>query len=453
MFFLLDLIVTFLSFSCNPNQPSSLRSDISISPILDIRRGCVRIAKDPISKNLYYANVDGSIYEVYNANGSYTSSLVYQASDYGINFVQGMVFHNDALFILGNNRIEDYKYVGKVVKGLRSANGKRIWTTVVTTEAYGLTNTTFDHGYSGITVSPDGRHLYISSGSRTDHGEEQSNHGRSPGLREEPLTSAIFKIPLNSKDLILENNEDSLKTKGYLYADGTRNVFDLAFAPNGHLFGCENGGDRDDPDELNWLREGKHYGFPWIVGGNINPMQFAGYDFKKDKLLNPGFGAVRNGYFYDDPAFPKRPNIEFIPAIRNLGPDADKFRDSISGKIKDASDLGINFRTFTSHRSPLGIVFDQDQVLKKEFRGDGFLLGWTAGSVKDEGMGPFEDAGQDLLHIKLLYDSIADNYNIETRKIVGNFNNPVDCEIDGNIIYVLEHGGYSPKIWKVVMPK
>jgi hypothetical protein len=36
---------------------------------------------------------------------------------------------------------------------------------------------------------------------------------------------------------------------------------------------------------------------------------------------------------------------------------------------------------------------------------------------------------------------------------VSNFNNPVDAEMVGNIIYVLEYGGSSPKIWKVEMPK
>ncbi|GAB5409195.1 MAG: hypothetical protein BalsKO_15600 [Balneolaceae bacterium] len=37
------------------------------------------------------------------------------------------------------------------------------------------------------------------------------------------------------------------------------------------FFGTENAGDRDDSEELNWLQQGKHYGFPWVIGGNETP--------------------------------------------------------------------------------------------------------------------------------------------------------------------------------------
>jgi len=66
--------------------------------------------------------------------------------------------------------------------------------------------------------------------------------------------------------------------RGYIFAEGTRNSFDFAFAPNGDLFATENGPDRDMSEELNWLRPGLHYGFPWRIGGADNPQQFPNYD-------------------------------------------------------------------------------------------------------------------------------------------------------------------------------
>ena len=47
------------------------------------------------------------------------------------------------------------------------------------------------------------------------------------------VTSAIFRVPADATDLTLPAEEAALKP--YLFADGTRNAFDLKFAPNGDL--------------------------------------------------------------------------------------------------------------------------------------------------------------------------------------------------------------------------
>ncbi len=94
---------------------------------------------------------------------------------------------------------------------------------------------------------------------------------------------------------MLANDRNDLVINGYLFAEGLRNTFDLAFASNGDLLGTENGPDRDMADELNWLRQGHHYGFPWRMGGEDNPQQFPGYDPDADPLLNPNYGAVSSG--------------------------------------------------------------------------------------------------------------------------------------------------------------
>jgi glucose/arabinose dehydrogenase len=123
-------------------------------------------------------------------------------------------------------------------------------------------------------VSPDGRFVYLSSGSRTDHGEVQTSGGRFPGLREVPLTAKIFRLPATASGVVLLDDEAFLTGSGFVFARGVRNSFDPAFNARGDLFSGDNSGDRDDSDELNWLREGGHYGFPWRMGTNDTPQQF-----------------------------------------------------------------------------------------------------------------------------------------------------------------------------------
>ena len=60
-------------------------------------------------------------------------------------------------------------------------------------------------------------------------------------------------------------------------------------------------------DELNWLRPGLHFGFPWRIGGADNPQQFPDYNPSTDKHLNQDFVAVQKGTYKKDPTFPKAP--------------------------------------------------------------------------------------------------------------------------------------------------
>jgi hypothetical protein len=64
--------------------------------------------------------------------------------------------------------------------------------------------------------------------------------------------------------------------------------------------------------------------------------------------------------------------------------------------------------------------------------------------------GPFRDASQDLLDLNLT--KLGDtNYQMTATRLVGNFANPIDAEIIGNRIYVIEYGG-NQGIWEVTFP-
>ena len=85
-------------------------------------------------------------------------------------------------------------------------------------------------------------------------------------------------------------------------------------------------GDRDDPEELNLLMKGKHYGFPWRMGGNSTTMQFSPYNPNNDLLLPTNLATPE--IFYDDPNFPTPPvGVVFEEPLKSIGPDANWVRN------------------------------------------------------------------------------------------------------------------------------
>lgn len=436
--------------------PQSLRSDIKIRNVLNTltTSASIRIAKDPRNQTLYYLKQNGDIYRV-NLGTTSTAIRVYTSTDHKAVGVQGMAIGPDGtIYLVGNADVGNVQTRATIVKGVLNSTGGRVWSTLAQTASYPRSATAYDHRFNGAIIDPTNTYLYVNSGSRTDHGEVQSANNLYPNTREVGLTACILRLPIGGQNILLPNDRNSLKTSGYIFAEGTRNTFDFAFAPNNDLFGAENGPDRDMPDELNWLRQGGHYGFPWRIGGLDNPQQYSNYNPASDRLLDPKFNAVKLGYYYNDPTFPRRPSIDLFGSIYNLGPDADSFRDSVDGQVKDASNLGLTIRTFTAHRSPLGLVFDRQNAMSTEFQGDGFMLSWTKGDPTGATVaGPFKDPSEDLLHLDLAKVTINNNltYQVRTKRIVQGFNQPIDAEIIGNKIYVLEYGG-NQGIWEVSLP-
>lgn len=289
----------------------------------------VRIARDPVEGKLYVLatrDPDRSglapsvIYRLEpDGDGTFTPVALLQDSEFGAPRALGMAFGPDGtLYVVGNEDVGTTHTRFVIQRGRREGENW-VWENVATSEPYLLSHTWFDHRASGIIVSPDGSTLLVNSGSRTDHGEMYG------GVREEGLTALILKIPADATNLVLPNDRQALKAGGYVYAEGTRNTFDFAYAPNGDLFGLDNAGDRDDSEELNWLREGQHYGFPWRIGTSTTPMQFEGYDPDQDPFVqrdrNTNNLADTGWYFSNDPTYPDPPEgVVFVDPIPNVGP-------------------------------------------------------------------------------------------------------------------------------------
>tara|TARA_R110000868_G_scaffold37111_6_gene131438 strand:+ start:19711 stop:21387 length:1677 start_codon:yes stop_codon:yes gene_type:complete len=450
---LLLFVVIFSTYNINA-QPTLLDDNLSIKKLTTSPSNSVRISFNQADGNIYLVTQGGDLYEVNIETGNKT--LVQTSSDLGIGDVQGMDISKDGvIYLVGNSKVNSLNTV-TIKRGLKT-EGVWNWETVAQTEPYPLSNTAFDHIMNNVTISPDNQSLILNSGSRTDHGEIHDVDGRFPGLREAALTAKILKIPANSSNLILEDDLEFLKTNGYIFAEGTRNSFSLAYDSEGNLFGTENAGDRDDPEELNWIREGHHYGFPWVIGGNDTPMQFSGYDPDSDPFIPPNSTASNLGTFYDDPDYPAPPEgVSFTYGVVNNGPDADTFRDLEDGIIKDASELGRSITTFSSHLSPLGLVFDTTNSMGGNFENDGFMLGFTGGNDGSFFLSRMNYGGEDLLHLE--FTKVEDNFEITTTRLIKDFLNPIDSEIIGNKIYVLEfktswlNNNKSTGIWEVTFP-
>ena len=439
-------------------MPVSLVEGIEVDFWMDLKgTQTVRILQDPISKNIVYTTFDGFVYEIIEKkSGKRKEKRLFSVKDHGISRLQGAIFLDSTLFLSGNIQVNDGKGTkGIMMRGDLKKNGKRVWSRVFITEDVGSTKTLYDHGFNGLAISPDKKHIFINSGARTDHGELQENDGFYPGARDVPLTACVLRIPSSTINLFLPNNYNFLKEHGYLYADGIRNAYDLEFSNDGELFAVSNSSDYDHPEDMFWLREGHHYGFPWVMGNTPNPQQFPDWqaDPTKDPFINTFAHAYRMKYFVNDPDFPKPPEgVVFSSPVRNLGPDINLYRDLESGIVMDGDTTGFNVGTFTPHLSPLGLFFDRDSVFTEGFKGDGFMLNYSSpgGSLNRD----FYYDGGDLIHLTLKYNSSLDNYDVICEKLVNKFRGPTDAVLIKNSIFIIVYGGKKTpsKIWKVTMP-
>ncbi|MBC8159744.1 MAG: PQQ-dependent sugar dehydrogenase [Roseiflexaceae bacterium] len=414
--------------------PLLLREQVKLRKVADVGSGNIKLARSPLDGDLYYLTTGAGLFRVA-IDGSTKPTLAASAAEIaaGAN-AAGMAFGPDgALYVVSNKPIKPQTQA-QVRKGVPTAEGTFAWHTLLTTEPYPASNTQFDHLWNGIVISPDNTWMYVNAGSRTDHGEVQHSNGDFPNTREIALTTKIFRVPTDAAELVLPNDEAKLDAGGYIFARGTRNAYDLAFAPNGDLFAVDNGPDADYADELNWIRQGQHYGFPWKFGDQDNPQQFINYDSSADKRLNQDFQAVKNGSYANDPSFPTAPGT-FTNPVLNLGPDAAIARAD-DGSEFDAAATGVPLATFTPHRSPLGLVFG-GEGLPADLRGDGetqsaFVLSWGAAG------GTLSDKGQDLVHMALRKQ--GDNYESVTTQIASDLKYPIDAVLENNKLYVLEYG-------------
>jgi len=426
---------------------------VTVSHFLAIGPDAVRIDQDPVTQQLVYTTFGGFVYEVCrNFLGRPFTRVRFTPGDHGITELQGMAFLGDTLFLVGNRRVNGGKGTrGIGMRAIRTGPERYDWIPFFLTEEMGGNKTIFNHGFNAVTTDPQGRYLYISSGARTDHGELQDNDGLYPGQRDVPLTACVLRIPTDAIALTLRNDREWLRSEGFLFAEGIRNAYDMAFSPDHKLFAVVNSGDYDHPEDMFEILPGKHYGFPWVMGGLNNPQQFP--DWHPDAATDPFMPATSHayvkGYFHNDPLFPVRPAGLDIPLpVQNRGPRLNHYRDAKTGRVMDADSTGLLVGTFTPHACPLGLFFDTRGALDGVYHRGGFMLTWTDGE-NFELMSRISPEGEELLHLDLTWEN--DQWLLTTRRLVDNFLSPTDAVQVGSDIYVIEYGNRA-NIWRVRLP-
>ncbi len=102
LFFLISIIIKQFAFA--QSMPISLQTGIQIDRIMTIRNGAIRLAKDPISGNMFYNTADGNIFEItIPASGFPFDTLKYTVNEHGVQYPQCIAFYDSVLYVSGNN--------------------------------------------------------------------------------------------------------------------------------------------------------------------------------------------------------------------------------------------------------------------------------------------------------------------------------------------------------------
>jgi glucose/arabinose dehydrogenase len=175
-----------------------------------------------------------------------------------------------------------------------------------------------------------------------------------------------------------------------VYSRGNRNPFGFDWDEKGRLIDAENGPMADHPEELNFIQQGKHYGFPYVFGNNEKP------DY--DDALKPPAGS------------------QFEPPIQNLGP---------GGLLGDHS-----LYSFTAHSAPGGMVFYRSGPFPKKYHNSFFLTRF--GNLVN-----YNRIGFDLLNIRL--EDRDGKLVAHTGRFLDRLGRPLDVCVSDSKLYVVEY--------------
>lgn len=197
------------------------------------------------SGEVYVSSIDGQIWLMYDDDHDGHADRTQEFAS-GLRQPEGMAWSETGLYVSEIDRVSLLVDVDKDGKSDR----KDLIVGGFPGEIYAF------HQSSGLTFGPDGR-LYLGVGATTDHRPEPH-----------PLAARILSFNPDGSDL-------------RVYATGLRNPFVIVPAPGGGFFAVDNGSSGcidtptqiddcsnkiDVPEEVNYISEGRDYGFPKYFG-------------------------------------------------------------------------------------------------------------------------------------------------------------------------------------------
>jgi glucose/arabinose dehydrogenase len=250
----------------------------------------------------------------------------------------------------------------------------------------------FNHGACRIAQGPDGR-IYLGVGSRTDHGEAGDEPGVSklgeaphpavrggPGFAGGDYTACILRFDPEKGQQVPE-----------VYSRGNRNPFGFDWDDKGRLIDAEHGPMADHPEEINHVKKGKHYGFPYVFGNSERP---------------------------DYPDAPKPPRgLKFEPPLRNVGP---------GGLLGDHPMYSL-----APHSAPGGLVFYTRGSLPKRYEKSFFLARF--GNLVN-----YNRIGFDVLSFRLA-EGTDGKLTVHCERFLDRLGRPLDVCVAGGKLYVVEY--------------
>lgn len=379
----LDRLVAERTYPPLPNAPEGWTLSVFATPTETISR----LARDVDGRTVYALGLYGNVYAIDPDTG--VMKRLVHAKDYigaKPDFLQCMGLAFDAkrrLYVTSNVRNDEPKVIQNEVTIYRSQplvgdETPKMEPWLVVSYPFGINQ--FNHGVGHIALGPDGM-LYVNSGSRTDANEPGDNERYSPE-GETDITACLWRLDPDSDEPQVE-----------VFARGLRNAYGFCWDERDRMFATDNGPNKNPPEELNLIEQGRHYGFPY---------RFSDWD--------------ENPYAHVGPA-PE--GLTFTDPIKNIGPDA-------------GGSAGSPLSTFDPHSCPVGIVY-----LDEGFPGAyhhafltvryGVLIGPT-------------HAGFDLLHVRLIEED-GQPIKAEVTQMLHPLGRPVDVLLgDPGVVYICEYG-------------
>ncbi len=261
----------------------------------------------------------GKVYAIPNADADAQGDEVITILE-GLNFPNGLAFHDGDLYVAEINRVLRYEDVGDILHDMPEPE-------IVTDD---LPND-FLHGWKYIAIGPDDK-LYEPVGV--------------------PCNTCMVEDPYGT---ILRMDLDGSNRE--VYARGVRNTVGFDFHPvSGELWFTDNGrdlmGNDIPPEELNVVTEaGQHFGFPFRYGKDLeDPEHVTDQDtsaFTPAVLELPAHNAGLGATFYTGTLFPEEYRNQLFVAYHGSWN-----RDPIDGYtlrlIRFENDSAVSYEDFAS---------------------------------------------------------------------------------------------------------